>query len=542
MSQNIRYTKSESARKKLTKQQMKEINKLYDDVYKRMIKKANALEYKQTYSAGVEKLYLDAFQKDLEKEINKISSEVSKVVKKGAKDVAAEVVKENNEILKNFGLYVNGAFSYVPTKAVAQIVNGNVYNGKWHLSYALWGMEKKTIKNLEDIVAKGVAGNIPTKQIARELAQYSKSGNAKYNAMRLARTMSNHAYQKALQMTTEKNPLIEAYKWNNGHADTAVCPLCQELAGKDSFGLGAGVFPKNEVPLDHPNGYCFITCITLDDKDVDKRLIDWVNDAGDSKFNKQLDAFSKDMGFTPIDVKNVVNNNISKNIEGELNILGKSYKANELYKMAGEKDDELFELLTMLFDEDEIESLLKSNGLFNKELLMNFLIENSYVKHAKDVVNIDKVKELLENFVGGGYSSLKNAFSKNESEIKYIYDNMKVTTSKLYRIEDSKYTLHRLNLKVGDKFSFADDIRSFAGGEKAIKNIMQEAIENDLYYEPVIFETVGKVKSFDVNKILKDNYFEYQNENLVGGEFIVQEITEKKIGKQKYKIIKIKQK
>lgn len=304
MSQKIRYVKSESARKKLTKQQLKEINKLYDDVYKRMIKKVNALEKKTTFSAGVEKLYLDAFQKDIEKEMKKISDEVSKVVKKGAKEIATEVVEENNKLLKKFGLYLEGAYSYVPTKVVAQIVNGNVYNGKWHLSYALWGMEKKTVKNLEDIVAKGIAENIPTKQIAKELAQYSKSGDAKYNAMRLARTMSNHAYQKALQMTTEKNPLIEAYQWNNGHADTAVCPLCQELAGTDKFGLGVGIFPKNEVPLDHPNGYCFITCVVLENKDVDKRLYDWVNDTGDSKFNKQLDYFAKDMGFTAEKVKN----------------------------------------------------------------------------------------------------------------------------------------------------------------------------------------------------------------------------------------------
>ena len=80
--------------------------------------------------------------------------------------------------------------------------------------------------------------------------------------------------------------------------------MCQELAGTDKFGLGVGIFPKNEVPLDHPNGYCFITCVVLENKDVDKRLSDWVNDTGDSKFNKQLDYFAKDMGFTAEKVKN----------------------------------------------------------------------------------------------------------------------------------------------------------------------------------------------------------------------------------------------
>jgi hypothetical protein len=107
-------------------------------------------------------------------------------------------------------------------------------------------------------------------------------------------------------MTTEKNPFVEAYQWNNGTANT--CPLCIDLATQDRFGLGNGVFPKNEVPLDHPNGFCYITSIMSSRDDVDKALIDWINGTGDVGMNQQLDEFARDMGFMPQVVKNAVQN------------------------------------------------------------------------------------------------------------------------------------------------------------------------------------------------------------------------------------------
>jgi hypothetical protein len=304
----VRFAKSESARKAITKQQLKQINAIYKDAYKNLEEKQKSLEGKTTYSSGVQKLYLDQFKKDMQAEMTRINAQVKNVVEDGATKIAEAVVDENNDLLKSLGLNVDGAYSYVPTNAVMQIVNGNVYNNKWSLSKSIWGSDQKNIKSIENIVAGGLAGNKSIKEISKDLMSYSKSGRAKYNAERLARTMSNHAYQKAYQMTTEKNPFIEAYQWNNGTANT--CPLCIDLATQDRFGLGNGVFPKNEVPLDHPNGFCYITSIMSNREDVDKALIDWVNGVGDEKMNAQLDEFAKDMGFLPQVVKNVAEQNV----------------------------------------------------------------------------------------------------------------------------------------------------------------------------------------------------------------------------------------
>lgn len=403
----IRYVKSESARRKLTKRQIKEINKLYNEVYLNMQKSYKELLKKNNFSSKMKMLYINDFVEQLKKEMKNLNKEVGKIAKNGALDMAEEVVKENNRLLKKWNLYVNGAYSYVPTKAVSQIINGNVYNGKWTLSKAIWGNNQKNIKNIERIIAEGMAGNKPTEKIAKDLLKYSKSGKTKYNAMRLARTMTNHAYQKALQMTTEKNPLIEAYKWNNGHADTAVCPLCQDLAGKDQFGLGTGIFPKNEVPLDHPNGYCFITAITLSRNQIDKALIDWVNGTGDMNMNNALDEFSKDMGFLPITVKNVAKKQSASNTTNTLKDV-KSY--------------------------EDLERVLKS--IYGESFVINEEIKNLNIEAVKDVlIGFDEIlskynarsyfKKLSADVVGAANYDFSGTLCVNKKIFKFKnYDDI----------------------------------------------------------------------------------------------------------------------
>jgi uncharacterized protein YnzC (UPF0291/DUF896 family) len=303
----IRFYKSEKARKAVTQSQLKEIRKIYKKANKEIKKKQKDLLAKvnKTQSDALKKLYLDSFKKEMESELTHVNTQVQSIVKNGALKAAKVVVVENNEMLKKMGIFIEGAFSYVPTNAVQQIVTGAIYNGKWTLSKAIWSDNKKTINTIENIVAQGITTNKPTREIANELVSYSNSGNASYNAMRLAKTMTSHAYQKAYQMTTQSNPFVEYYQWNNGHSSN-ICPLCIDLATKDMFGLGAGIFPKNEIPLDHPNGQCFITSVISDANKIDDALINWVNDTGDPDMNKQLDKFANDMGFLPQTVKSSV--------------------------------------------------------------------------------------------------------------------------------------------------------------------------------------------------------------------------------------------
>lgn len=134
-------------------------------------------------------------------------------------------------------------------------------------------------------------------------------------------------------------------------------------------------------------------------------------------------------------------------------------------------------------------------------------------------VDMNKLKNEIEMFVGGGYSSIKDALSK--SSLDYIYDNMKIINKPMYRIEDARFTYDRID--EGDIFSFQDDLRSFTRSENYSKKIIKEGIEEGFFEQPVVFETVGPVEQFNIDKFA-EAYYENQYESFVGGKFEVVEI------------------
>ena len=109
--------------------------------------------------------------------------------------------------------------------------------------------------------------------------------------------MMSHAYQEAFERSTEKDPWVDAYKWNIS-ANHRVCHLCIERAENDEYGLGAGIYPKGEVPLDHPNGQCFLTIVqSKTSEQVVNDIANWYNGTGDPKMNSKIDEFAQSLGY-----------------------------------------------------------------------------------------------------------------------------------------------------------------------------------------------------------------------------------------------------
>lgn len=72
---------------------------------------------------------------------------------------------------------------------------------------------------------------------------------------------------------------------------------------------------------------------------------------------------------------------------------------------------------------------------------------------------MNKIERDLELYIGGGYSSFKNAVS--EQTFKFVKQNMKYSTKPLYRVEEARFTYDKRDFDIGYTFSFDDDIRSF---------------------------------------------------------------------------------
>ena len=237
--------------------------------------------------------------------------------------VANAIVADNILLLSKLGIEVTGAYSYIPNDVVKEIITGKLYEGRWTLNSAIWKSTAKTKNDIDYIVAKGIAGQKSTLEIAQDLEKYVNPakrkdfqwskvypGSAKvvdYNAQRLARTMVSHAYQDSLVRSTRDNPFVECYRWLTSGSDRT-CDICIERSeGFHGVVINGkpmeGCYYASDIPLDHPNGMCAVETVIEDDfNKIGSRLADWVN----GKNDPALDKFAASMGYGPSYVKSKV--------------------------------------------------------------------------------------------------------------------------------------------------------------------------------------------------------------------------------------------
>ena len=315
MANKLIFKDAEAARDAIVASQKKEIAALYESWADEIGERAKYYSHKSTASAPVSERYYKELQKQLRATSQDISNEVYSKIKKNMYTVADAVVADNVKWLESFGFSkdgLNAAFSYVPDEIVRNIVTGQIYDSGWSLSARIWGDNEQTLKDIYQVMAKGLAENKPIYEIAKDLEKYVRPSaqlpwnlraadgvkiykkQIDYNAQRLARTLVQHGYQQSFIATTQKNPLITEYIWrSNG---SRVCELCLARDGQH--------FKKTELPMDHPNGMCTMEPVVADDM-VDQ-LADWFN-SPDGTY-PELDEFASNFGYVATkasDVKTV---------------------------------------------------------------------------------------------------------------------------------------------------------------------------------------------------------------------------------------------
>lgn len=314
----LRLLEAEKTRMRLTILQERHIRKLYQNALEEMKEWSKSLENKENVSSIIRQSYIRQMEKDLSDEMEKIGKDIESTIEKNISSTATAVVKDANSVLSRLGIDLRTAYSFVPYDVVQAITTGQIYGGGWTLSRAIWMHTKKSQQDIYDIIAKGVAENKSSYAIAKELEKYVNPSAAKpwdwskiypgtskkvdYNAQRLARTLVSHAYQQSFVRTTKDNPFFLGYRWlTSGHD---VCPICREYAEDvHDDSLPAGVFPKDELPIDHPNGRCTFSVYMAESTDqIVDTLIDWAN-GGE---NSELDKFAESLGFPINEVKQSV--------------------------------------------------------------------------------------------------------------------------------------------------------------------------------------------------------------------------------------------
>lgn len=312
MANKLVFKDAEEAKKSIMVEQQREIAKLYEDWADDIAKQAEYYSHKFTSSAFVSERYYKQLRRQLRKTSQEVSNEIYNKIKSNMYLISDEVVKSNVKWLKSFGFSeegLNATFSYVPKDTVERLVTGQIYKSGWSLSKRIWGDNEQTLKDIYQVMAKGIAEQKPIYDIAKDLESYVRP-NARlpwnlrmtdgvriykkqidYNAQRLARTLVQHSYQQSFISTTKDNPFILDYVWRaNG---SRVCELCMSRDGMH--------YKKDDLPMDHPNGMCVMEPTI--DKDMNKKLADWFN-SPDGTY-PEIDEFASNFGYEAKPIKSV---------------------------------------------------------------------------------------------------------------------------------------------------------------------------------------------------------------------------------------------
>lgn len=292
---------STKLRLELSKKQQDEISTMYSQLAKETRKKAEALKGIETTSAALRTQYLKKLEKELSEAAASIGVGLNKKIQKDMQAVSGAVAEDGQNFLKKIDIPIEGAYSYVAKDVVESIISGKVYGGNWSLKKAIWSDTQKTQQDINKIIAAGVAENKSSYDIAKDLEKYVDPKARKdwewnkvypgtkkvvdYNAQRLARTMVSHAYQQSLVAIVKDNPFVTGIKWRSALIHGRTCQICQDRDGK--------IFPKDDLPLDHPNGLCTFLVDMDDMKGVGSRLGDWVKGNSDP----ELDKFALSIGW-----------------------------------------------------------------------------------------------------------------------------------------------------------------------------------------------------------------------------------------------------
>lgn len=458
------FKNAEEVRNAIVASQKKEIAKLYEDWADEIGERAKYYSHKSTASAPVSERYYRELQKQLRATSQEVSNEIYKKIKSNIYTVADAVVSDNVKWLADFGFSVDGlnaAFSYVPDEIVRNLVTGQIYDSGWSLSSRIWGDNEQTLKDIYQVMAKGLAENKPIYEIAKDLESYVRPSaklpwnlrmadgkkiykkQVDYNAQRLARTLVQHGYQQSFIATTQKNPFITEYIWHSN--GSRACPLCMDRDGR--------VFQKDDLPMDHPNGMCTMEPVVADNM-VDQ-LADWFNSPNGTY--PEIDEFAKDFGYK-----------------------------------------------------------------------------------AKKPIDMNSLTNHLTAYVGGGYLSVKDAVTPEEFE--YIQSKMKSSSNSFYRLEEMRFTVRNKDLQKGSTFTFTDNLRSFTSERDDIEKFLKQAEDWGGYESPVVFQTIGDVKTFDMSPYTKEytKLMGDQHEHLIGGEMKVVDFEYKFINNVKVLFVKIK--
>lgn len=288
MKKILKTTEKELRKKQelIYKKQQKEIEDLYIDISSTLFSRLEKLDENTFTEADLHKL-----KRELKNDIKKNRKEVNQIINNNISitvGASALVHKKFFALIdKKYGTNLASEYikktSNVKSEVKKKIKEGTIYRDNYKLSQRIWSDNKKVIGDINKIINEGLKNKTNPYNIAKDLEKYVNPKHKKdwswgniypgvnkkvdYNAQRLARTTITHAHQLGAEAYAKKNPFIEYLEYNSAH-NNRTCGMCADRDGQ--------LFKKDEAPLDHPNGNCFMTIVVPDN--ITDLIADYVNE------------------------------------------------------------------------------------------------------------------------------------------------------------------------------------------------------------------------------------------------------------------------
>lgn len=263
---------------RLSKQTMNKIIKIYKRAGNTITEKLDSI-MALSVSDETKQALLVYSADEFDKVMREVTEEENEVIRNAAVTSGMLAIWAGNKFMKKAGLRTPNLYTSVPSKIVDDMFSGKGY--PWKLSDSIWHTGTKARNDIDRIIRQGIKNGTPVQNIAKDLQKYVKpsalkpvswartypnvAGEIDYNAQRLARTAIQHAHQLSLQEQQRNNPFCIGIRWYSEGIHGKNCEECIERSETDQYGLGEGVFPVDELPLDHPNGLCWFEPVYADE-------------------------------------------------------------------------------------------------------------------------------------------------------------------------------------------------------------------------------------------------------------------------------------
>lgn len=263
-----------------------------------------------------------AYVNQLYKQLQDQSAICNEKVPKRILDKYAQISKSISDNAE-FNKMVDKSVNVTSKEIVEQMIKGQVYKDGMGLDSRLWHSVNASGQKIEDAITSCLARGVGSAEASKTIAQFAKEGHhtwdkkkireklgsyyankygasgLDYEALRLMRTTTTHMAQLSAINSHKVNPYSNAVIYHIGHAGSRTCAMCKERNGKK--------FKLEDVPLDHPNGLCWLEpFISVDGKNPASLsdLMDDMNNYYDGKPNSGLmDKWIKENGETPVKSK-----------------------------------------------------------------------------------------------------------------------------------------------------------------------------------------------------------------------------------------------